>query len=1312
MIRFLLGFLVCVMLVVPVAQAAQSAKTVLILTEGHGEMKNPATGEGRQLGNLLGHFTVASVMKPVADYRPGEMNGYDVIFYVGSGLKNEPPQEFLEDVYTTSHQVVWLNTGMIDFCRRFNVAKRFGFTVSSIDSVSRFDRVRIGTSTLDKGEPKLGMIRITNGRIARALATAFSSITRREAPYAVQARNLLYFGDSPFAFATPTDHYLFFADYLHEILGQDHESSHHAMIRIEDVTLFDDPARLREIADLLSSREIPFMVGVIPFFVDPGAGIRLSLSDKPELVDALQYMVRNGGTIVMHGVTHQYKGVTASDFEFWDDNTGAPIKGETEDQIARKLEMGIQEFMKNGIYPLVWETPHYTASFQLYKTVARYFSTACEQRLALEDADYSQYFPYVIKKDLFGQTIYPEDLGYVPLDPDINKGRASVDLLLAGAKAQLNVRDGISTAFFHAFLDLSLLERLVDGMQDLGLTFLDMREQTHWVKAKDRVILCGSQSYALRGNDQYLLESYFDREGEVKERQLSDKRLSGLITRNVTLAPGEFYKAELVEYRESEPTFFAKVTSKVQRMYESVIAPEETWKPGRVALLWNHFARGAAYNDQASFAAVFRSVRMPVDTIFFGQTFDLSRYNLVVVPFAVADSLPPEQIAAIGKFVAAGGNIIMDGRTDFAEAFGIVFAQSRLQVRGLRDRIFPEERIAWQYAELISKFDVDRTDKVFCVDDITEAPVVVGKQYGNGRILFINARFDPRSTLGTSQFPYLIEYVRRFFLLRPIVRREDLEVYFDPGLRHTASVENLVRSWVANGIRIVHVAGWHEYPKYTYDYERLIRLAHGNGILVYAWLEPPQVSLKFWQEHPEWQERNILGEPPPPSWRYAVALTDTGCVRAMTEKFQKFLGAYDWDGVNLAELYFESGRGLEDLRMFTPAHPTAKAELKKLYGVDLAAALDSTSNTYWRSNPAVREAIVRYRIRALNGVYHQLLQAFSAFERSKPGFEVIVTAMDSFGSPELREQIGVDMADILALQHEFGFILQVEDPQSRWSTTPRRYVDIGNQYRALVSNPRKLMLDLNILNFRKPEAVLPYPTLLQTGTESFQLIRFASLGAPRHTIYSEATVNPQDMAFLAHAMAAQVELVERGDTLLTSSPVSFVLRLPKEVSEVSVDGAPLMPFRDTRYLVSAGEHRVVMRPAAGGALSPRELQTRMLSATGNVLSLSYGTRDVALTYECETRMLVALSNLPTTLTVDGVDTPVKAMKGNDCYTLFLPPGRHSAVIVTGDQFAYGVNLTSFWSSTAIALFGLVAVGLLLGMYAVLKVLKRQPRYSH
>ena len=767
----------------------------------------------------------------------------------------------------------------------------------------------------------------------------------------------------------------------------------------------------------------------------------------------------------MHGVTHQYKGVTAVDYEFWDDNTSGPIKGETEEGDARKIEMGIQEFAKNGLYPLVWETPHYTASFILYKTVAKFFSTACEQRLSIEDADYSQYFPYIINKDLFGQTIYPENLGYVPLNPDKEASRASVDLILKYAKAQLYIRDGVVGAFFHEFLDLNLLKQLADGLEELGYSFIDMREETNWVKTKDHVILSGTQDYSITLKDQYLSEAYFDKTGEVRDRITSEKRLLGTITKHITLEPDEFYKANPIEFREHEPTFLEKTVSQVDRIYENIFTKEDNWKPARVMLLWNHFARGAFYNDQASFASVFQSVSIPVDTVFLGQPLHLGQHNLLIVPASIVDSLTDEDYSAITNYVTSGGNIVLDSKTDLAKEFGIQYASTRIDVRHIRDKLFPEEQIVWRNAELVNKFDSDNLDKIFCTDEVTETPMVIGKHYGKGKILYINSRFDSHSQQGYSQYPFFLEYVQRFFQLRPIVRREQVEVFFDPGFRHLYSVENLIRSWVSNGIRVIHVAGWHEYPKYTYDYARLIRLAHANGILVYAWLEPPQVSQMFWMKHPEWREKNIFGDDAKPAWRYPIALTDTECVNAIIKEYNSFLGAFDWDGVNLAELYFESGRGFEEPKLFTPAHLSAKIDLKRKYGIDLKTAFDSLSSSYWKTNDSVKNIIVNYRVQKLSAVYELLLSNFKEISKSKPGFQTIVTALDNFGSPELREQFGIDMRNIIDLQKRYGFTLQVEDPQSKWSTNPRRYIDIGKEYSRLIDSS-KLMLDLNILTFR------------------------------------------------------------------------------------------------------------------------------------------------------------------------------------------------------------------------------------------------------
>jgi len=1272
-------------------------------------MKSPAIARGRELADLLGHFNATCRVLGVNEYVPHTFSRYDLVFYIGFSAQYTPPAKFQDDVLSSTTPVIWMDTGFMEFSSRPDVRKKFGFSVSHIDSLSVFNVVHGGDNTFTKGEPNINMIEITDRKKVTVTATALSTAKHWEVPYIVRSGNLMYIADCPMASADETDRYLYFADMLHDLLRQPHESSHTALIRIEDVNPLENPAKLREIADILSSRNIPFLVGVIPFYVDPGEGIRVSLSDRPDLVDALKYMVQNGGTIVMHGITHQYRGVTAVDYEFWDESTNHAVREETVDGITRKLDMGIQEFMKNGLYPLVWETPHYTASTRLYETVSKYFSTAMEQRLAIEDADAGQYFPYMINRDLYGQRIIPENLGYVPLDSNPAVGEGAVRRILASAKINLAVRDGFASCFFHAFVDLNLLKEIVDGVQALGYTYMDVKDLAHWVKLKDRIILCGSQDYSITLDDQYLQETTFDRDGDIVSTATSEKRIKGAVTKHVTLEPGQIYKAEPVEFKEKSPSLADRVFSGAERVYDRLTGQTGSWQEARVAILWNQFAEGAAFNDQASFAGVMKSVNIDVDTIFVGQKVRPDPCNLLFVPYTFVDSLRDEDYDAITRFVREGGNVVTDMPTELSKELGITSGETHLKVTHVRDRYFPDERIVWRYGQLATKFDAEGLDEVFCVDAGTEAPIAIGKSFGKGKIIYFSTRFDPLSREGYSLYPYLLEYIGRYFRLGPVVRRDHLEVYFEPGSRaRTMSTEALVKHWVRIGVSIVHVSGWHQYPKYTYDYGRLITLAHANGILVYDWIEPPQVSQKFWNEHPEWREKNVDDQDTRASWRYPVALTDTACLRAMAAEYRSLLMQFDWDGVNLAELYFESGRGFQDPRLFTPMHPSALDDFRKKFGFDLDRVLDSTSVNYWKVNPEARRLVVEYRVRALEGVYERLLPVFGEVAAAHPGFQVVVTAMDSYGTPELREYLGVDMNSILGLQKKYGFLLQVEDAERLWATAPSRYVDIGNKYARLLGDRNTLLLDLNILEGpRKPDQVTPFSTLMQTGTESFQVVRAASIGAPRMTIYSESSVNSWDLKYFPFALASEVRYRRNGREYEVSSPYSFSLKLPPGVKVVRIDGISHSPSRENIFLIPAGTHTVDAGVDQNPAFSTHELDAQILSISGNLLSVDQGIRTMSFTYEGDTRVLVALNREATALRVDGQPYPFTPLRGNDCFTLLLPPGRHSVNVVLGDVVSYGVSLTSFWSSNAIAVFGSCAVLLLAGMYIALKIVRRR-----
>jgi uncharacterized protein YdaL len=1280
-------------------------KKVLVLVEGDYNIKSYATGQGRQLVQLLGHFNTTVTIDGVNKYKVHDIDKYDYIFYVGFSEASLMPSEFCNDVANSAKPVIWMNTGFIDLCRKQDIEKRFGFTVKQFEKNSIYGFVKANDVIYAKGMPEINLIEIQNKKTVEVWATAFSVKPKKETPYMVKSGNLIYVADLPFTGATESDRYLYFADKLHDILNEQHAENHQAIIRIEDVTPLNDPDKLREVADILSERGIPFLVGVVPIYVDPGEDIRVKLTERPEVVDALKYMVQNGGSIVMHGVTHQYRGISTNDYEFWDGTSNKPINDENVEDIAKKIETGLDELIKNGIYPIAWETPHYTASNKTYEVVSRFFSTAVEQRMSIEDFDYGQYFPYIINKDIYGQKIFPENLGYVPLNPNLDSSRVYVEKIIKGSEMIHHVRDGIASCFFHPFLNLDLLKQLADGLKNEGYSFLDLRDYENWVKTHDKIILTGSQTYSLTIDNSYLLEVYYDKVGNIAKKIFSPDRVNGTFSKSISLQPGEFYMAEGIDYHIKEPTFKDKALHKFQETYTDIIGGNE-WHEARVSLCWNQFARGASFYDQASLAAMFNSLNINVDTIFAGQDLDVSKSNLLVVPFSYINFLTYFDFNKIVRFVKDGGNLITDRRNKLIEKFDIKFfnVESRMQI--IRDNYFPQEFISWKYSQLVNKFDYNDDDEIFCEDANTGLAAVIGRKYGNGKIIYFNTLFDPSTPHGYSNYPFAMEYVKKYFQLQPVFKRENLEVYFDPGLRQNTSVENLFKIWVKQGIRIIHIAGWHQYMKYDYDYQRVIRLAHANGILVYVWLEPPYISQKFWQKHPEWREKNYKNDDVISIWRYPVALTDPKCLETVIAEYMNFLKAYDWDGVNIGELHFEAGKGFDDPKLFTPMHPTACKEFKSKYGFDLKQIFDPTSLYYWKNNSKAKEDVVNYRVNKISEFHEKILDEFTKYAKSKSGFTIVVTFLDTYFSPENKLYYGVSSDKMIELQKKYDFLLQPEDPVNKWSTDPSRYVEFGKYYSRKMADSSKLAIDLNILTFRKKEEVTPFPTLLQTGIESYELINFSSVGAPRFTIYSEATCNPQDISFFPYASSSAIKYKYSEDGYTVNSPYSFVLQLPENIKVIEVDGKSIMGSRDNIFFIPSGNHIINFQKNNIPGFSTVELQPRLLTFTGNIMDLKYDMRRLSFNYECSDRALVSLNSKPTSIKVDSRDYRFEVLKGNDCFSFFLPVGKHTVQIATGDKFTYGIGLTSLWSISAIAIYGALAALALILMYFLLKVLRR------
>jgi len=526
----------------PIALQENSKIKVLIVSDEVNESVKPSSFEVIELSNLLGHFRTTVTVCDTKQYRARELNKHDVVFYLGNTREICTSREFMNDVWQTRKTVVWMNGGIPSFSKAYNLDKKFGFSVSASDSSGTYNQV-ICKGIKYRIARNIFLIQISNTLKVKQIATAYADRLQKEIPYIVKSGNFYYIADMPLLHVSPSDRYLLFADLLHDFIGENHPESHQAIVRIEDVTPLRNPQNLRNIADILAERHIPFLIGVVPFYVNPLEQMRVSLSDRPEIVKAILYCVEKGATVVLHGITHQYKGETAIDFEFWDGSVLKPIVNENTAQIENKMEEGIEECLKNGIYPLIWETPHYAASMKDYAIFSAYFSSAIERRLLLDDYKCGQYFPYIIQKDSYGQKVYPENLGYIPL---LRKDSTEmfINRMINNAQTLYNVRDGFASFFFHSFINNDYLKEVVDRISALGFSFIDLRLQPNQVRTKDVIILSGSQTYSINLDHSFLYEVYYNKDGSIEKKVMSKKPVTGMITKKVLLKPDEFYLAE------------------------------------------------------------------------------------------------------------------------------------------------------------------------------------------------------------------------------------------------------------------------------------------------------------------------------------------------------------------------------------------------------------------------------------------------------------------------------------------------------------------------------------------------------------------------------------------------------------------------------------------------------------------------------------------------------------------------------------------------------------------------------------------------
>ncbi|MDQ7825614.1 MAG: DUF2334 domain-containing protein [Candidatus Eremiobacteraeota bacterium] len=1151
--------------------AAPRKKALIIVERG-----SPGRIYGIHLVNLLGHFNVPSVLLEAGSYRKGTLQGYPLAFLVNSTADKALPEALLDDCASYRGKFFWIGEGLASFNSREGVKK----IIEPLGRMEGTISVSYRGATLTRGLSSLGTVRCAPGVKVHAWASLPSG---ERSPYIVSSGSFWHIPDIPFPFDDGPQCALAFCDCLHDFLEIPHGEKHYAVIRIEDVNPLTDPEAIIKITDLLSLLHAPFLVPVVPVYRSGDKKNDITLSQKPALIKALQYATRHGGTIVLHGFTHQYRGASTIDCEFWDTEKNRPLIEDSVLYVEERIEQSLDECFRNGIYPLLWETPHLLASSLDYRVIARHFSTASERKIFLDTYHSRQSFPFLIEKDYYGQQVIPEYLGYVPYlvkdgSIDLAGERQYVNAMLDTAKSLKCIRDGCAGFFFHPFMDLSLLRELVLGLQGLGYVFLEVRNLPNAVLSGDKAVVSGSRQVTLTLEGEFLSESFIDPSGTVRKCRRGSEKLFGKVMRKISLPPGWMYVAEGVEGRE-------KATC---------------------ALLWDEKARGRGQKDQEAFYHSMESLGIKAEKISWQDR--MPSRKILIIPYEAAARAPLTKAMELKSFVEKGGVVVTDGFTALSGALG--FEKSgKKEVPSLKDVMNQLELFTDGKMETVMPFPGDLP--MYVSPD--GACVGLVRKMKRGGIVFLSTEYDPAGGRGYNRFPTLVNNILSAFSLAPPVFVPRIEAYFDPGLRQDISIEELAKRWREIGIRAIHVGAWHMYPSYTYDYKRLIDECHRRGITVYAWLELPYLSKDFWERHPEFREKNYKDGDVQNFWRYPLALEDPACRKAVLEELATFFGRYDFDGVNLAELYFENeGEGPSKPETVSPFHRWAREDFSTQYGYDSADIFTECKEHYWKSRPQSLKDFSEYRARLIYKLHGDFISFLDTVRKGKKDFDIVITVVDSLTYPRAVENWGVDAAKIALYMERTPFTLMVEDPYTMWNLGPERYERIKKAYLNKGVPWYRLALNLNVVDFHEKKDGFACPR--QTGSELFQMLRAASRKGHRVILYAESTLYPHDTSLLG-----------------------FVMEAP-------------------------GKALLLDPEAPGDGFAPRWIN-------GELYGLRNTGKELSLSYEAPATCYVALPEKPGEIVIDGKKQQCPLIEGEKEWILCLPSGTHKAVIRKSPQGA-------------------------------------------
>jgi hypothetical protein len=633
----------------------------------------------------------------------------------------------------------------------------------------------------------------------------------------------------------------------------------------------------------------------------------------------------------------------------------------------------------------------------------------------------------------------------------------------------------------------------------------------------------------------------------------------------------------------------------------------------------------------------------------------LGGIQVLIIPCEIARALDSTFVQKVVREVHRGLCVITEGQSVIVAGLGIPFLKRDLFVDSIADSHHPDIPITWQEQMEVKEIDPKGLN-IFCRDRVSGIPVLSGGSLGQGRFLYLGVPLDKSDGWGYSRFPFFHEAVVGFFHLKPYLKRNRLMVYLDWGFHYSENPESLARRLKGYGISEVHLSSWYDVRQCRDFFKQFITACHEEGILVYSWLELPMVTREFWNAHPEWREKTATGEDARVDWRLLMALEIPGCMEAVKSEIKKGINAFDWDGVDEAELYFESPLGVEEPENFTPLSNVVRDDFKSRYGVDPMELFNLQSTHFHKNDRETLDRFFQYRSELCTRLNRELLLFVKEMRQRNTGrpVDVMLTQVDSIIDTAMRDNIAVDPDAFMQLQQELGFTLQVEDPFTLWSRGPDRYRVIGTAYRSRMAEGARLTVDVNIVN----RVDTRYPTSKQTGLEFLVLLSEASSHADQVCLYAAHTPNEFDYTYAPYALAGQAHLKKNDrNQYSVSSPYTVLFETETDGKEFLVNGKPWPCVNKMGVILPSG-NSVVTETSPSAEAKSRLFITDLTAEIG---TCSWSGKSIILRYNDKRNVLVSLNRKSGRVFVNGREEHLPRFSGDGTVTFSCPAGENEVI---------------------------------------------------